>query len=61
MISSKDGPSEDVCDRDLGLGDFHGEAADFLDRPPDEFLRADIGLFLSARALAWERTAAIMA
>jgi|GEM_PF-3666247 len=48
-------------DRDLGLCDLHGEASDFLDRPSDEFLRGGSGLFLSARALAWERTAAIMA
>lgn len=61
MVSSKDGPTEDVCDRDPGLCDFHGEAADFLDRPSDEFLRGGCSLFLSARALAWERTAAIMA
>lgn len=48
-------------DRDLSLGDLHGEAADFLDRPSDELLRVGNGLFLSAAALAWERTAAIMA
>lgn len=59
MGSSKEGPSPDVCDRDLGLSDLHGETADFLDRPSDKFLRVVSGLFLSVLAL--ERTAAIMA
>ena len=54
MGSSKRGPTEDMCDRNLVLGAFYGEAADFLDRPSDERLRVVRGLFLSA--LARERT-----
>ncbi|WP_235075414.1 hypothetical protein, partial [Asaia sp. SF2.1] len=61
MGAPKDGPTEDMLDRDLNLSDLYSKASNFLDRPPDKLLRAGIGLFLSAAALTWERAAAIMA
>jgi len=36
MSSSKDGPTENMVNGQPALCEFHGKAADFLDRPADD-------------------------
>lgn len=61
MGASEDGPREDVCAWDTALCELHSEAADFLNRPPDELYRGDRIVFFGVVELAWCRTAAMMA
>ena len=52
MGASEDGPCEDVCGWDTALCELHGEAADFLNRPPDKLCRGDRIVFFGVVALA---------
>src|ERR1700674_3721173 len=56
-------PCDDVRVLDAPLGELHGDAADFLDRPADQedLVRGRSVVFLGAPALARWRMAAIMA
>ena len=57
----EDGPGDDVGGGDDALRQFHGEAADVLDRPADEACRAVAFVFFGVMALAWNRTAVMTA
>ena len=52
MGASEDGPCDDMCGWNTSLREFYGEAADFLDRPPDELRRDGDNVFFGVAVLA---------